>query len=537
MIRKVIFGEDAKDKLLAGVNTLANAVKVTLGPKGRNVIIDKNFINPHITKDGVTVAQEIELEDRVENMGATMVKNIAKKTAEEAGDGTTTATVLAQHIFSEGLEAITSNSNINPIELKREMDKAVENIVKHIKDNAKPIEDHQLEEIAVIASNGDVVLGTLIGQLMRQIGVNGTVTVEDSHTPNTYYELTDGQKYDSGYISSYFVTDVERQMVNLEKPLILITNEKINKFQPIQRFVEYAYTNNRSLLIVCEEMNGEALHVLLANKHQKGLKVGVIFAPGFAGQRAALLEDMAISTGSTLVGDGYGLPFHHIKNVESIFGSAEKVKIDRSGTVIINGNASKEVIEKRIKEIEAHRDLEPDSKVKERFSSRIATLNGGVGIIKVGGYSEIEVKEKKDRIDDAVCAVRSAMQEGVIPGASWAYLTSPVPKEPTEGERIVYTAIYRPFFEMCNNAGISPDDLQTIYKNGKYSGYDFRELAPVKDLLKSKIVDPAKVSRVALENAVSVAGLLLTTECVIHNKLTDLDIAMLSRGADNNRFK
>jgi len=536
MIRKVTFGEEAKDKLLAGVNTLANAVKVTLGPKGRNVIIDKNFINPHITKDGVTVAQEIELEDRVENMGATMVKNIAKKTAEQAGDGTTTATILAQSIFQTGLDVI-NKKEVNPIELKRLMDKAVANIVEHIKANAKPIEDHQLEEIATIASNGDHELGNLIGALMRQIGVNGTVTIEDSNTPLTYYELTDGQKYDCSYISPYFITEIERQVASLDKPLILITNEKINKFQPIQRFVEYAYTNNRSLLIVCEEMNGEALHVLLANKQQKGLKVAAVFAPGFAGQRAALLEDMALSTGATLVGDGYGLPFHHIKAVDSVFGFAEKVKIDRTGTVIINGNASKELIDKRIKEIEAHRDLESDNKVKERFSSRIATLNGGVGIIKVGGYSEVEVKEKKDRIDDAVCAVKSAMEEGVIPGASWAYLTAPVPKYPNVGEAIIYEAIYKPFMEMSNNAGLEGEDFLNCYQAGKYSGYDFRNLEPVKDLLKSKIVDPAKVSRVALENAVSVAGLLLTTECVIQNKLTDLDIAMIARGADHNRLK
>lgn len=548
MVKKVAFGEEVKSKLQAGVDTLADAVKVTLGPKGRNVIIDKNFSTPHITKDGVTVAQEITVDGRIENIAVTMLKNIARKTADEAGDGTSTATVLAQHIFKEGLKLIKKDSN--PIQIKREMDEAVAKVVSYIKDNAIPVEsDKHIYDIAKVSANGDEEIANLITDVIREVSREGVVTVEDSETHKTYFELVQGHKYDCSYVSPYFVTNTESQTAELDKPLILITNEKVNKFQPIQRFVEYAYTNNRSLLIVCEEMGGEALHVLLANKQQKGLKVAVVFAPGFAGQRAALLEDMAVATDAKLVGDGYGLPFHHVTNSATVFGEAEKVRIDRTGTIILNGKASEEKIQERIEVIKSHRDLEPDLKVKERFSSRIGTLSGKVAVIKVGGFSEVEVKEKKDRIDDALCAARAAIDEGIIPGAGWVYLTSSVLDEaiydditndPSDGAWIIYSAITKPFQEMCNNAGLTYESIIDYYmpkdEENIHNGFDFRNETPV-NLYEAGIIDPAKVARVALENAVSIAGLLLTTECVVYNKLTDLDIAMLSRGAEHNRMK
>src|SRR6056297_1969898 len=421
MIRNIKFKEEAREKLLAGVNTLADAVKVTLGPKGRNVVIDKNFTTPHITKDGVTVAQEVELEDRIENIAATMVKNVARKTADEAGDGTTTATVLAQDIFASGLKAISDNS-VNAISVKRGMDKTVNEVTSIIKEMSVPITEKSLKEVATISANGDEEMGSLIADIINAIGEDGTVTVEDSHTHETYYEIVDGQKYDSTYISPYFQTNTEKQSAELEKPAIFITNEKISKFGPIQKFVEFAYNNNKPLFIVCEEMVGEALHVLLANKQNRGLDVCVISAPGFAGQRAALLEDMAISTGAKLVGESYGLPLHLIKNPSTVLGTSNKIICDRTGTVIINGASDENTIEKRISEIKKHRDLEEDIHVKTKFTERIARLEGGVAVLKVGGYSEVEVKEKKDRIDDAVRAVQSALQEGIVYGGGFTYV-------------------------------------------------------------------------------------------------------------------
>lgn len=548
MNKQVAFGEEVKSKLLAGVNTLANAVKVTLGPKGRNVIIDKNYITPHLTKDGVTVAQEISVVDRIENIAVTMVKSIAKKTADEAGDGTTTATVLAQHIFTEGLNMI--QHDMNPIQIKAEMEEAVKNVVEYIQKCSVPVQtEEEIYNIAKISANGDEELAKLVTEVIGEVGAEGVVTVETSDTHHTYFNVIKGQKYDCSYVSPYFVTNTSKQSVELEKPLILITNEKISKFQPIQRFAEYAFTNNRSLLIVCEEMVGEALHALLANKHQKGLKIAAINAPGFGGQRAALLEDMAVATSATLVGDSYGLPFHHVKSSEAVFGEAEKIVIDRSGTVIINGKSDENIISERVSVIKEHRDLEPDKHVKERFSSRIATLNGKVALLKVGGYSEVEVKEKKDRLDDALCAVRAAIEEGIVPGAGWVYLTALVKddkiskhynNETTTGGSIIYEAIKRPFYEMCKNAGLDPEEIIKCYYNNSdindSKGYDFRQ-DKIVDLLKSGIIDPAKVSRVALENAVSIAGLLLTTECVVYNTFTDYDLGMLSKGEKYNRIQ
>ncbi len=545
MVKDVLFGEEGREKLKVGVDTLANSVKVTLGPKGRNVIIDKNFTTPHITKDGVTVAQDITLNDRIENMGCTMVKNIARKTATEAGDGTTTATVLAQAIFNKGLKALTDN--VNPIDLKRGMDRAVAGITTAIKGLSQPVKDNVIE-VATISANGDEEIGGLVNEVIDAVGGEGTITVEDSPNHETWYEVVEGQKYDSGYVSPYFVTNIEKQTSELKNPYILITNEKITSFSVIQAFAQACHDEHRPILIVCEEMGGEALHKLLANVSQLGLKACVTFAPAFAGQRVALLEDMAISTGATLIGDAYGRPFHHMNprsnsKAMSALGTADRVIIDRTGTVIINGNSTKEALTQRVKEIKAHREMESNEQVKEKFSERIARLEGGVAVLHVGGFSETEVNEKKDRIDDAICAVRAALEEGVVPGGGFAYLTilDTVEKIGYENEderlggEIVFEAIKEPFKQIAENAGKNPEFILE-HLTSLDAGYNFRTDEYV-DLVEDGVIDPAKVTRVALENAVSVSGLLLTTECVVYNKLTDFDIAQLASGANMNKHK
>ncbi len=545
MVKNVLFGEEGREKLKVGVDTLANSVKVTLGPKGRNVIIDKNFTTPHITKDGVTVAQDITLNDRIENMGCTMVKNIARKTATEAGDGTTTATVLAQAIFNKGLKALTDN--VNPIDLKRGMDRAVTGITTAIKNLSQPVKDNVIE-VATISANGDEEIGGLVDEVIGAVGGDGTITVENSNNHETWYEIVEGQKYDSGYVSPYFITDVEKQTSELRNPYILITNEKITSYSVIQDFVQAAHSKHRAILIVCEEMGGEALHKLLANVSQKGLKACVTFAPAFAGQRVALLEDMAISTGATLIGDAYGRPFHHMNpksnpKAMSALGTADRIIIDRTGTVIINGNSTKKELTQRVKEIKAHKELESNEQVKAKFSERIARLEGGVAVLHVGGFSETEVNEKKDRIDDAICAVRAALEEGVVPGGGFAYLTilDTVEKIGYENEderlggEIVFEAIKEPFKQIAENAGKNPEFILE-HLTSLDAGYNFRTDEYV-DLVEDGVIDPAKVTRVALENAVSVSGLLLTTECVVYNKLTDFDIAQLASGANMNKHK
>ena len=542
MIKRITFDDDARGSLKEGVDALANAVKVTLGPKGRNVVIDKNFTTPHITKDGVTVAQSIELEDRVPNIGAQMVKNIARKTADEAGDGTTTATVLAQAIFNEGLDCL--EQGYNPIDLQRGMQKAANSVVEYIKQEAKPVDN--LKEVAVVSTNGDEELGGIIAEILEKIGREGTVTVENSNSHKTYYEIVKGQRYDSGYISPYFATNVEKQSCEMTKPVILVTNEKITDYLTIEPFVKAAHANHVPLLIVCEEMSGQALHLLLANKTQIGLQVCVIYAPGYAGQRAALLEDLAVSTQATLIGQSYGRPFHlynnDVQRAWDSLGYCEKAVVDRKGTVLFGDILSSEAVTKRIEEVKAHREAEEDPLVKTRFDSRIAMLTGGVAVLHIGGYSEVEIKEKKDRADDAIRAVQSSMEEGIVAGGGYTYLkASEEAKTPDyanederEGGSIVFDSIAYPFAQIAFNSGKDPDELLDEMEDNH--GYDFRNERYC-DLMEEGIVDPAKVTRVAVQNAVSIASLLLTTECVVYNKLTDLDVAMLSKGAQMNRHK
>lgn len=544
MIRELSFDKEARNSLKEGVDALANAVRVTLGPKGRNVVIDKNFTTPHITKDGVTVAQEIQLEGRVPNIGAQMVKQIARKTADEAGDGTTTATVLAQSIFDEGLDAL--EAGYNPIDLQRGMQKAANSIVKYIEDVSVPVKDN-LKEVAVVSTNGDHELGGIIAEIMEKIGREGTVTVENSNSHKTYYDIVEGQRYDSGYVSPYFATNTEKQSCEFKDTMVLVTNEKINDYLVIEPFVKVAHKSQKPLLIVCEEMSGQALALLLANKSQHGLQVCVIYAPGYAGQRAALLEDLAISTGATLIGQSYGNPFHVYNNnydkAWNAFGYVEKCRVDRKGTVLIGGAIGSEAVAKRIEEVKAHRELEEDRMVRSRFDSRIATLSGGVAVLRIGGYSEVEIKEKKDRADDAIRAVQSSMEEGIVAGGGHTYICAKelverpeyANDDEKEGGDIVFGAILAPFQHIAHNAGKDPYE---IFEDGidEQTGYDFRS-DKYCNLMEEGIVDPAKVTRVALQNAVSIAALLLTTECVVYNKLTDLDVAMLQRGAQNNRFK
>jgi len=540
MVRRVVFNADARQKLLSGISILANAVKVTLGPKGRNVIIDKNFITPHITKDGVTVAQDIILEERVPNIGCSMIKTIARKTAEEAGDGTTTATVLAHSIFSLGMKAL---DEYNPIDIKRGMDKAVKSVTDYIKKVSTKVTN--LKEVAVIATNGDIEMGNLIAEIMGKIGKEGTVTVENSNSHKTYYEIVEGHKYDSGYISPYFVTNNDKQSVEFDNSMVLVTDEKINSYDVIEGFVQLCHSKGAPLLIICEEMSGQALYLLLANKANKGLQVCVTSAPGYGGQRKALLEDIAGSTGATLLGNSYGRPFHMYngdKLKASVLGGAKRIVVNREGTIIIGGNASKDKIQNMISTIEQHRDLEPDKAVKELFTSRIARLKGGVAVLKVGGYSEVEVNEKKDRIDDAIRAVQSSMEEGIVAGGGTTYINAigsinikdAINVSEEKGMEIIKEALETPFNRIAINAGHDPKEIKKQITTT--IGYDFRD-DEICDLLKKGIVDPAKVLRVALENAVSVSGLLLTTECIVYNKLTDIDVAMLAKGPQMNKHK
>jgi|688.fasta_scaffold73794_8 chaperonin GroEL len=545
MIKGTIFGSEARLKLKTGVDTLANAVKVTLGPQGRNVIIDKNFITPHITKDGVTVASEITLEDRIENIACSMLKDIAKKTADEAGDGTTTATVLAQAIFDEGLKQLV---NTNSIELKTGMNLALYDVVRMIKNKAESISTRQeLEHVAMISANNDVEIASRVADIFERIGKNGIIQVNKNNDENvTSYDFSKGMKYDCGYIDQIFATDLEKQESILINPLVFITNEKLTHFEPLMPFAKVAVEQKRPLLIIADEITGHAKAALIANYKENNLKVCAVFPPGIANQRKELLEDIACITKTTIVGDAYGYPFHRAADKAKLFlGSCGQVVVTRSNTTFIDPVISEEDLNKRIAEIESHKDLNDKHKlIQAKFDKRIATLKENVATLNVGGFTELEVKEKKDRYDDAICAVRAALEEGVVPGGGFSYLavakflenSKPEFKNSHQekGYNIVLEAIKVPFKQIADNCGVDYSFIEGLvdydFENNK--GYDFRNRQVVDDMIKYGIVDPAKVTRIAIENAVSIAGLMLTTEAIVFNKLNENDLANIQRGKD-----
>lgn len=549
MVKLVLHSEEARDRLKEGVDILANAVKVTLGPKGRNVIIDKNYITPHITKDGVTVASSINLDERVPNMGCTLLKSIAKKTAEEAGDGTTTSIVIAQALFDAGLREIEKNK-INSIDIQKGMKLASTKIIEKIQEMSKPIASiDELKNIALMSSNGDEEIANLISNLVYETGPKGNIIVQDSDNYTTYSEFVDGIRFDCGYTSWYFCNKPEEQKCEYENPLILVSQDKISSFGPIAKFVEYAFKNNRPLIIITEELVGEAMAVLLLNVKQKGLKACVVSAPGFANNRKELLEDIAVVTGSKLFGDYTGNPFHH-QDITAL-GTCNKIIIDRANTTFFINDNVRPAIDERIVQIEGHKLLNDNHKlIKDKFDNRIAALRGKVAVVNVGGFTETEVKEKKDRVDDTIRASKAALEEGYVEGSGITYINAVLACNydssisMNQGMRIgfdiVTNAVRQVFNQVALNCGKIPEVILSKFspartidfeKNTQTSeritnGYDFRNDVYC-NLIETGIIDPTKVLRVALENAVSIVCLMLTTEAVVMNKLTELDMDAL----------
>jgi chaperonin GroEL len=519
--KDVRFSTDARDKMLRGVDILANAVKVTLGPKGRNVILDKSFGAPRITKDGVTVAKEIELEDKFENMGAQMVREVAQKTNDTAGDGTTTATVLAQAIVKEGAKAVAAG--MNPMDLKRGVDLAVAEAVKDIAKRSKKIkESAEVAQVGSIAANGDKSIGKMIADAMQKVGNEGVITVEEAKSLETELDVVEGMQFDRGYLSPYFITNAEKMVAELEDVYLLIHEKKLSSLQPMLPVLEAVVQTGKPLLIVAEDIEGEALATLVVNKLRGGLKVAAVKAPGFGDRRKAMLEDIAILTGGQMIAEDLGIKLENV--TLQMLGKAKRVRIEKENTTIINGAGKKVDIEGRVAQIKAQIEETTSDYDKEKLQERLAKLAGGVAVIRVGGATEIEVKEKKDRVDDALNATRAAVEEGVVPGggvallrakAAVAKLKSDNPDEQA-GINIVLKALESPIRQIVENAGgegsivvgkITDNKSQTFGFNAQNDEYV--------DMLEAGIVDPAKVVRTALQDAASVAGLLITTEAMV----------------------
>jgi chaperonin GroEL len=519
--KDVRFSTDARDKMLRGVDILANAVKVTLGPKGRNVILDKSFGAPRITKDGVTVAKEIELEDKFENMGAQMVREVAQKTNDTAGDGTTTATVLAQAIVKEGAKAVAAG--MNPMDLKRGVDLAVAEAVKDIAKRSKKIKDSaEVAQVGTISSNGDKAIGKMIADAMQKVGNEGVITVEEAKSLETELDVVEGMQFDRGYLSPYFITNAEKMVAELEDVYLLIHEKKLSSLQPMLPVLEAVVQTGKPLLIVAEDIEGEALATLVVNKLRGGLKVAAVKAPGFGDRRKAMLEDIAILTGGQMIAEDLGIKLENV--TLQMLGKAKRVRIEKENTTIINGAGKKADIEGRVAQIKAQIEETTSDYDKEKLQERLAKLAGGVAVIRVGGATEIEVKEKKDRVDDALNATRAAVEEGVVPGGGVALLRAKgaVAKLKSDnadeqaGINIVLKALESPIRQIVENAGgegsivvgkISENKSQTFGFNAQNDEYV--------DMLEAGIVDPAKVVRTALQDAASVAGLLITTEAMV----------------------
>lgn len=521
MAKQVKYNVEARDALKRGVDTLANAVKVTLGPKGRNVIIDKKFGSPAITKDGVTVAKEIDLKDPIENMGAQMVKEVASKTADIAGDGTTTATVLAQAIVTAGIKNVAAGAN--PMDLKRGIDKAVTAVVENLRTQSQAVGDdnNKIKQVASISANNDEVIGSLIAEAMQKVGKDGVITVEEAKGTETEVKTVEGMQFDRGYLSPYFVTNADKMEAELDSPYILIYDKKISNMKELLPVLEKTVQTGKPLLIIAEDLDGEALATLVVNKIRGSLKVAAVKAPGFGDRRKAMLEDIAILTGGTVISEERG---YKLENADLTYlGTAEKVVIDKDNTTVINGAGQSEDIKARVGQIKAQIETTTSDYDKEKLQERLAKLSGGVAVLYVGAASEVEMKEKKDRVDDALHATRAAVEEGIVAGGGVAFIRAVEAladlkgsnEDETTGIAIVKRAIEEPLRQICENAGIEGSIVVQKVKEGTADfGYNARTDV-YENLIGAGVIDPTKVSRVALENAASIAAMLLTTEVVL----------------------
>jgi chaperonin GroEL len=521
MAKDITFDIEARDKLKRGVDALADAVKVTLGPKGRNVIIDKKFGAPAVTKDGVTVAKEIELKDPIENMGAQMVKEVASKTADMAGDGTTTATVLAQAMVTAGLKNVAAGAN--PMDLKRGIDKAVETMITELKKISKEVGDDnsKIEQVATISANNDANIGKLIAEAMAKVKKEGVITVEEAKGTDTYVDVVEGMQFDRGYLSPYFVTDSEKMIAELENPYILIYDKKISNMKDLLPVLEKAAQTGKPLLIIAEDVEGEALATLVVNKIRGSLKIAAVKAPGFGDRRKAMLEDIAILTGGAVISEEQGRKLEDATLDD--LGTCEKISIDKDNTTIVNGSGEKSDIQARVNQIKAQIETTTSDYDKEKLQERLAKLAGGVAVLYVGAATEVEMKEKKDRVDDALHATRAAVEEGIVAGGGVAYLRAVTAIESLEGTNadettgisIVKRAIEEPLRQIVENAGGEGSIIVQKVREGKDDfGYNART-EQFEELFEAGVIDPTKVTRIALENAGSIAGMLLTTECVV----------------------
>ena len=528
MAKEIKYNVEARNLLKEGVDALADAVKVTLGPKGRNVIIGKQFGAPHITKDGVTVAKEVELEDSFANMGAQMVREVASKTNDDAGDGTTTATILAQAIIGVGIKNVTAGAN--PMDLKRGIDKAVSTVVANLREQSQEVgsDNSKIEQVATISANNDNTIGKLIAEAMAKVNNEGVITVEEAKGTDTYVDVVEGMQFDRGYISAYFITNTEKMQTELEKPYILITDKKISTMKEIMNVLEPVAQSGRALLIIAEDVDGEALSALVVNKLRGTLKIAACKAPGFGDRRKEMLEDIAALTGATVISTDKGMRLEDA-SLESL-GCAEKVTMNKENTTIVDGCGDKEAIKARVEQIRASIEVSKSDYDREKLQERLAKLAGGVAVLYVGAATEVEMKEKKDRVDDALAATRAAVEEGIVPGGGVAYIRATealeglkgANEDETTGIQIVKRAIEEPLRQIVANAGGEGSVVVNKVREGKGSfGYNARE-DRYEDMLEAGIIDPTKVSRVALENAASIASMFLTTECVLAEKKADV---------------
>jgi chaperonin GroEL len=536
MSKQIYFDVEARDKLKRGVDALANAVKVTLGPKGRNVVIGKKFGAPQITKDGVTVAKEIELKDPIENMGAQMVKEVASKTADVAGDGTTTATVLAQAIIQAGLKNVAAGAN--PMDLKRGIDKAVTELVKNLKKISKEVgsDNSKIKQIATISANNDETIGALIAEAMKVVGNDGVITVEEAKGTETDVKIVEGMQFDRGYLSPYFVTNADKMITEMENPLILISEKKISSMKELMPILEPVVQAGKGLLIIAEDVDGEALGTLVVNRLRGSLKVAAVKAPGFGDRRKAMLEDIAILTGGQVISEERGMTLENV--TMDMLGTAEKIEIDKDNTTIINGKGDKKAISSRVGQIRAQIEATTSDYDREKLQERLAKLAGGVAVLYVGAATEVEMKEKKDRVDDALAATRAAVQEGIVPGGGVALIRAIETLDKLKGDNedemtgiaIVRRASEEPLRQIIANAGEEGAVIVQKVKEGKDDfGYNART-DKFEHLYKAGVIDPTKVTRIAIENAASIASMLLTTECVIADEPEENNAAAAMAG-------
>jgi chaperonin GroEL len=526
MAKEILFSETARGRILNGVNTLANAVKVTMGPKGRNVVIEKSFGAPNVTKDGVTVAKEIELEDRFENMGVQMVKEVASKTSDDAGDGTTTATVLAQAIYREGAKMVAAGHN--PMELKRGIDKAVKAAVAYLQGLSKPTQDQrEIAQVGTISANNDKEIGDIIAQAMEKVGKEGVITVEEAKSMETTLDVVEGMQFDRGYLSPYFVTDPERMEANLDEPFILLHEKKISSMKDLLPVLEQIHNQNRPLLIIAEDVEGEALATLVVNKLRRTLDVAAVKAPGFGDRRKAMLQDIATLTGASVISEDLGLKLENVKVTD--LGRAKHVTIDKDNTTIVDGSGKEDDIKGRVAQIRVQIEETSSDYDREKLQERLAKLVGGVAVINVGAATEVEMKEKKARVEDALNATRAAVEEGIVVGGGVALVRCTpalenVTDNPTEqaGVAIVRRSLEEPIRQISNNAGVEGSIIVQKVRESSDNAFGYNAATDTfEDLVVAGVIDPTKVTRTALQNAASVAGLMLTTEAMIADKPDD----------------